>query len=92
VRLILDVRYGVVENQTMTKFDPTARAVLGSEGKSPAQGVQPGPDNWTKLWVDLRSRDGLVFVYIGILGGSDATSFVGASQPVTLGGVEIVKN
>jgi hypothetical protein len=52
--------------------------------------VEVAADDWVKLWVDLRSREGELFVMIGPLEGpNNQTVFAATSQTVTFGGIEI---
>jgi hypothetical protein len=76
-------------NYGVAQFDLAARTILKSTGDILASGVEVA-DGWVKLWVDLRSKDGEVFVLIGLLGGTNNQPvFKAAGQEVTFGGFEI---
>jgi hypothetical protein len=86
----IDPLTGKPSNYGVAQFDLAARSVVSSTGDILASGVGAGADDWVKLWIDLRSRDGQIFALIGLLEGSNNRSvFKAAGQKVTLGGFEI---
>ena len=75
VRVMIDARdsidshTGKPSNYGVAQFDLAARSVVNSNGDILASGVEAAVDDWVKLWVDLRSRDGQIFALIGLLEG-----------------------
>ena len=52
--------------------------------------MEAAADDWVKLWVDLRSKDGQIFALIGLLEGrNNRHVFTPAGQTVIFGGFEI---
>ena len=85
-----DPNTGKPSNYGVAQFDLAARSVVNSTGDIIASGVEAASDDWVKLWVDLRSRDGQRFVTIGLLEGpSNLHVFTATDQAVTFGGFEI---
>ena len=77
-------------NYGVAQFNLSTRSVVNSTGDILDSGVETAGDGWEKLWVDLRSRDGQMFVLIGLLEGSNNRHvFRAAGQEVTFGGFEI---
>jgi adhesin HecA-like repeat protein len=96
VRVMIEARdsfdptTGKPSNYGVAQFDLAARSVVNSTGDIIASGVEAASDDWVKLWVDLRSRDGQRFVTIGLLEGpSNLHVFTATDQAVTFGGFEI---
>ena len=96
VRVMMEARDSVnshtgnPSNYGIARFDLAARSVVNSAGDIIASGVELAADDWMKLWVDLRSRDGEVFVTIGLLEGlNNQHVFTAAGQEVKFGGFEI---
>jgi hypothetical protein len=76
-------------NYGVAQFDLATRSVVNSTGDILASGVETAADDWLKLRVDLRSRDGQIFALIGLLEGrSNRHVFNAAGQEVTFGGFE----
>ena len=72
---------GKSSNYGVARFDLAARSVVNSTGDILASGVEAAADGWVKLWVDLRSNDGQLFVTIGLLEGpSNLHVFKSAGQ------------
>ena len=87
----IDPNTGKPSNYGIARFDLGARSVVDSTGDIIASGVEAAADDWVKLWVDLRSKDGEAFVTIGLLEGSNNRHvFKPAGQEVTFGGFEIL--
>jgi hypothetical protein len=86
----IDANTGKPSNYGIARFDLGTRSVVDSTGDIIASGVEAAADDWVKLWIDLRSRDGQIFALIGLLEGSnDRHVFKPAGQEVTFGGFEI---
>ena len=54
-------------NEGVAQFNPAAHLVVNSTGDILASGVEADAEGWMKLWIDLRSQDGQVFVVLGLL-------------------------
>jgi hypothetical protein len=96
VRVMLETRdsvdshTGQPSNYGVARFDLAARSVVNFYGNTIARGVDAAGDDWVKLWVDLRSRDGQLFVLMGLLEGrNNRYAFRAAGQSVIFGGFEI---
>ena len=95
VRLMIEARdsfdphTGKPANYGVARF-LAARSVVNSTGDILASGVDAAADDWVKVWVDLRGRDGQIFALIGLLEGSNNRHvFTPAGQSVIFGGFEI---
>ena len=87
---LLDPNTGNPSNYGVARFDLAARSVVNSTGDIIASGVDAAEDDWVKVWVDLRSRDGQIFALIGLLEGrNNRHVFTPAGQSVIFGGFEI---
>jgi hypothetical protein len=75
-------------NNGTVVFDPTARKVVSTGGNVTAS-IEPGQRDWHKLIIAMRSADGVVVMYVGLLGAGDADSFRGEGQQIILGGIEL---
>ena len=85
-----DPHTGKPSNYGVAQFDLAARSVVNSTGDIIASGVEAAEDDWVKVWVDLRSRDGQIFALIGLLEGpNNRHVFTAAGQSVIFGGFEI---
>ena len=96
VRVMIEARdavdplTGKPSNYGVARFNLADRSIINSTGDILASGVEVAADDWVKLWVDLRSRDGDLFVTIGLLEGpNNQHVFAATSQMVTFGGIEI---
>jgi hypothetical protein len=86
----IDPLTGKPSNYGVAQVDLAARSIISSTGDILASGVGAAADDWVKLWVDLRSRDGQLFALIGLLeGGNNRSVFKAAGQNVEFGGFEI---
>jgi hypothetical protein len=86
----VDPTTGKPSNYGVANFDLGARTVMSSTGEIVASGVDAVADGWMKLWVDLSSKDGQIFVLIGLLEGpNDQHVFKADGQAVTFGGFEV---
>ena len=96
VRVMIEARdavdplTGKPSNYGVARFNLADRSIINSTGDILASGVEVAADDWVKLWVDLRSRDGDLFVTIGLLEGpNNQHVFAATSQTMTFGGIEI---
>ena len=72
------------------RFDLTASSVIRSEGTLSAHGIESASDEWQKMWADLITADGQIFVTFGLLeAGGNSHVFPGTGQQVVLGGIGI---
>jgi hypothetical protein len=96
VRVMIEARdsfqpnTGNPSNYGVAQFDLAARSVINATGDIIASGVDTAEDDWVKVWVDLRSKDGQIFALIGLLEGhNNLHVFMPAGQSVIFGGFEI---
>ena len=81
---------GKPSNYGVAWFNPAAHSVVNSNGDILASGVEAAEDDWVKVWVDLCSKDGQIFVAIGLVKHrDDAHEFEADGEEVTFGGFEI---
>lgn len=81
-------RSGAPLNNGTIVFDPAARRVVTAGGNVQAS-VEPGLRDWQKMMVAMRSVDGVVVVYVGLVGAGDADQFAGDGQQMIFGGIEL---
>jgi hypothetical protein len=55
-----DPNTGKPSNYGVGQFSLSARSVVNSTGDILASGVEAAAEDWVKVWVDLRSRDGKI--------------------------------
>jgi hypothetical protein len=92
-----DPHTGNPSNYGAAQFNLATRSVTNSTGDIVGNGVDKAADGWVRLWVDLRSQDGQIFVLIGLLEGPalecpnprNQSVFNAAGQEATFGGFEI---
>jgi hypothetical protein len=96
VRVMIEARdslepdTGKPSHYGVARADLTARSIIDSTGDILASGVEAAGDEWVKVWVNLRSRDGEVFVSIGLLEGrNNQHVFTATGQSVIFGGFQI---
>jgi hypothetical protein len=82
---------GESANSGAAVFDPPAHKVVSNAGNVQAS-IEPGPGDWQKLVIAMRSADGVVVMYVGLLGAGDAAEFAGQGQHMMFGGTEIAAN
>jgi hypothetical protein len=89
---------GRPSNYGVAQFNLTGLSIANLDACSMASvtgdilssGVDAAADDWVKLWVELRSTDGQIFVLIGLLEEpSNRHVFKATDQAVTFGGFEI---
>jgi len=80
-------------NYGMAQFDMADRSVIKSSGDLIAQGVDQADDGWLRVWGDLRTRDGQVFVVLGLLESPrNLHVFRGVGQELIFGGFEAARH
>jgi hypothetical protein len=79
---------GMPTNYGKAVFDPARQRVAGS---SPGlnRGIEQGPGDWQKIWIDLATADGRIVLAFGIV-SRDRTTFKGDGRAgLTFGGIEV---
>jgi hypothetical protein len=90
VRDSLDPQTGQASNYGVARFDLRTRSMIDFSGDILAGGTVAKGGDWLKLWVDLRTSDGTIFVLLGLLDGrNNDHEFNPAGQRVTFGGFAI---
>jgi hypothetical protein len=84
----LDQPSGTPVNRCLVVVDLSNNKFL-STTSTKAQGVEPGPDNWHKVWVDLPTTDGEFLVAIRPAKGNSDTFSGDGRLGVTLGGIQM---
>src|SRR5262249_52289633 len=85
----LKPRSGIAMNYGNAFFDPTARSVLNAAGLIKGRGVEEGPDDWRKIWIDLATSSGELVLVVG-LASRDGPEFKGDGRlGLTFGGLEV---
>jgi len=84
----LDHPSGAPINRGLVIFDLTNKAALSTDGVR-ARGIEQGPGNWQKVWLDITTADGQFLVAVRpARGGSD--SFQGDGRlGLILGGIQV---
>jgi glycosyltransferase involved in cell wall biosynthesis len=81
---------GVPDNQGEARVDLSAASILTSNDGLAFAKVAPGPRGWLKVSVGIRSGDGRLFVYLGLLKGVARThAFDGDYEKLLFGGLEV---
>lgn len=90
-RINIDARDGKsaggLQNTGTAAFDLSRRALLASTGTIRAA-LEPGPADWMKVLVRMKSADGAVVIYLGLLGPEGNAVFSGEGQHFIFGGIE----
>jgi hypothetical protein len=90
VRDSVDPLTGNASNYGVAQFNLDDRSVVRSTGDILASGTDAASNDWVKLWVDLRSKDGRIIILLGLLEGvNNKHIFKGNGQEVFFGGFEI---
>lgn len=85
----VDAATGQPPHYGMAQFDLAARSTITSRGGFLGQGIEPAPHGWLKVWADLESKDGKLFVLLGLLERPrNLHLFEGRDQELILGGIE----
>jgi hypothetical protein len=85
----LDQPNGTPVNTGTVIFDLSARTVLNATGAK-AQGMEAGPDNWQKVWLDMATSDGQFLVAIRPARGNSDSYRGDGKIGVTLGGIQML--
>lgn len=95
-RIMIEARDAVVattgkrSNYGVAQFDMIGRTVIKTSGDFVGQGVEQAPDCWLKVWSNISTKDGQIFVLVGMLESPrNLHVFKGAGQDLILGGFEI---
>jgi hypothetical protein len=84
----LDQPSGTPVNRCLVVADLSNNKILSTDGAK-AKGVEPGPDNWHKVWVDLPTTDGEFSVAIRPAKGNSDTFSGDGRLGVMLGGIQM---
>jgi hypothetical protein len=92
-RVGVDVRDGeqrgrAPRNSGSAVVDLSAPKVLAASGNARVA-IEAAAGNWVKIPVDMSSSDGVLVLYLGLLGPGDSAAFGGGREQIILGGVEI---
>lgn len=79
---------GQPANFGMAQFDLVARSTMKTVGNFVTQGIEQAPNGWLRIWADLQSKDGKLFVLLGMLESPrNIPVFKAAGQELIFGGV-----
>jgi hypothetical protein len=56
-----------------------------------AEGIDTTTDGWNKAWVDLKSTNGQVYVYLGLIEKGGSHVFTGSGEQLLLGGITVTQ-
>ncbi len=92
-RVNIDIRDGKAkggepQNSGSAAIDPWPGTVVASAGNVRAS-TEAGPGDWVKVAMQMRSADGVVVIYVSLMGPGDATAFSGSGQQVIFGGIDV---
>ena len=86
----VDPHTGKPSNYGVARFNLTARSIENVTGDILNSGMEAAEDGWQKIWVELHSSDGQIFLLMGLLeGSSNRHVFKERGQEVTFGGFDI---
>ena len=86
----LKPRSGAPTNYGNALFDPAAGSVLNAAGLIKGRGVEGGPDDWRKVWIDLTTSSGELALVVGLVSKA-GIEFTGDGRlTLILGGIEAV--
>jgi hypothetical protein len=60
---------GKPNNYGVAVFDPARQTVVSSSAGLNDHGIEQGPDEWRKVWVDLVTTDGQIVLALGLVDG-----------------------
>jgi hypothetical protein len=84
-----DATTGQPKKYGMAQFDLAAGSTITSTGDFLGGGIEPAPRGWQKVWGDIESTDGKLFVLLGMLERPrNLRVFKGSQQELVLGGIE----
>ena len=92
-RINIDVRDGAQsargpQNVGSMVFDLSSAKILAASGNARAS-IEIGPRNWVKVPIEMPSSDGVIVVYVGLLGPGDNPIFAGGGEQLIFGGLDI---
>ena len=72
-------------------FDLTSRTTKTSKGDLAGSGVESrDDDDWLKLWIDFKTSDGAIYIYLGLVKKYKNTHvFRGSGERILFGGIDI---
>ena len=80
---------GTPGNEGEVRYNLSSSSVVKVNGLL-SPGVKPALDGWKKIWVNITTGDGRIFVYLGLLRTSDCSHvFDGDGERLLFGGIEI---
>jgi pimeloyl-ACP methyl ester carboxylesterase len=86
----IDPHTGKPSNYGVARFDLATRSIVNVTGDILNSGMEAAEDGWQKISVELRSRDGHVFVLLALVEGNRGGHvFKERGQEVTFGGFDI---
>jgi hypothetical protein len=89
VRDGINARTGKPANYAIAVYDPSTRRVTSSSADLQGSGVEQGPDEWQKVWLDVATADGELVMSFGVLSG-DRMLFKGDGRlGLTFGGMVV---
>jgi hypothetical protein len=92
IRDSVDPQTGKPANEGEVRFNLSSGSAIMTSGRVLAEGAEPAARGWQKVWVDINSSDGKVYVYLGLLErGSNTHVFKGTGEQILLGGIEITR-
>jgi hypothetical protein len=85
----LNPRGGTAANYGNAFFDPAAGTVWNASGLLKGRGIEQGPDEWRKIWIDLATSSGDIIVVVGLV-SRHGPEFKGDGHlGLTFGGIEV---
>jgi hypothetical protein len=85
-----DPQTGKPPDQGEVRFNLKTGAATMATGNLLAHGIDAAPDGWSTAWVELKSQDGKVFVYLGLIEKNGTSNvFAGTGEQVLLGGIAV---
>ena len=81
-------RGGEPQNSGTAAIDLWPGTVLAATGNVRVS-TEIGPGDWVKVPVEMRSVDGVVVIYLGLLGPGNSAAFNGSGQHMIFGGLEL---
>jgi hypothetical protein len=95
-RLLLEARDSVdektreINNYGTVAYDLSSNSVVDSKGAVRGAGVELADDDWKRIWLNMRTADGVLYIVLALLeGDNNNVAFRARGQHVTFGGFEI---
>ena len=80
---------GIPGNEGEARYNLSPSSVMMVNGLF-SPGIKPDLDGWQKVWADVTTGDGRIFVYLGLLRKADNSHvFDGDGEQLLFGGIEI---